>query len=109
MILSPLTSWDMRMSLLANLTLLAKKATSGDVISWDFCMFMPLSLKKIRIRLLRFLSKLRRRARSQNAQQDVKKEQIFTEKGLPKRIVQKLLGNGKNFTKGQRTRTIKNR
>ena len=48
-------------------------------------------------------------ARSQNAQQDVKKEQIFTEKGLPKRILQKLLGNGKNFTKGQRTRTIKNR
>ncbi|WP_454991011.1 hypothetical protein [Campylobacter rectus] len=40
-----------------DLTLLAKKATSGDVISWGFCMFMPLSLKKIRIRLLRFLSK----------------------------------------------------
>ena len=48
-------------------------------------------------------------ARSQNAQQDVKKEQIFTEKGLPKRILQMLLGNGKNFTKGQQTRTIKNR
>ena len=47
----------MRTSLLANLTLLAKKAISGDVISWGFCMFMPLSLKKIRIRLLRFLSK----------------------------------------------------
>lgn len=36
----------MRTSLLANLTLLAKKAIGGDVISWGFCMFMPLSQKR---------------------------------------------------------------
>ena len=47
-------------------------------------------------------------ARSQNAQQDVKNSK-FSPKGLPKRILQKLLGNGKILQKGQRTRTIKNR
>ena len=46
-------------------------------------------------------------ARSQNAQQDVKKEQIFTQKPV-QTDTSKVAWKRKNFTKRQRTRTIKN-
>lgn len=45
-------------------------------------------------------------ARSQNAQQDVKKEQIFTQRPA-QTDTSKVAWKRKNFTKGQRTRTIK--
>lgn len=47
-------------------------------------------------------------ARGQNAQQDVKKEQIFTQRPA-QTDTSKVAWKRKNFTKGQRTRTIKNR
>gem|GEM_PF-1814648 len=47
-------------------------------------------------------------ARGQNAQQDVKKEQIFTERACLNGYFKSCLET-ENFTKKQRTRTIKNR